>query len=56
MQLDDHAWLRPVAQIFTRSALPFARMSTALTWETEFESEKEIEAMKSAFAASGMKA
>lgn len=55
MQLDEHRWFRPVAQIFTRSGLPFAQMSTALTWESEFENAEDIEAMKSAFAASGMK-
>lgn len=54
MQLDAHHWFRPIAQIFTRSALPFAQMSTALTWETEFESKEDIDAMKSAFKASNM--
>ncbi len=54
MQLDDHAWFRPVAQIFTRSALAFAPLPTALTWETEFEDADDIQAMKDAFAASGM--
>jgi hypothetical protein len=37
MSLDEHAWFRPVAQIFTRSALPWASMPTLLSYESEFE-------------------
>jgi len=45
--LDDHRWFRPVAQIFTRSALPWATLPTLLTYETEFE---DVEPLAKAFA------
>ena len=34
--LRDHRWFRPVAQIFTRSALPWALMPVAISYEAEF--------------------
>lgn len=34
--LDDHSWVQPVAQLFTRSALPWALMPLPLSYETEF--------------------
>ena len=34
--LDDHAWFRPVAQIFTRSALAWALMPLPHTYAEEF--------------------
>ena len=36
MTLHDHSWYRPVAEIFTRSALPWARMAVLLSYEAEF--------------------
>jgi hypothetical protein len=35
--LVDHHGFRPVAEIFTRSALPWARLSTPFSFETDFE-------------------
>jgi hypothetical protein len=35
--LKDHRWFRPVAQIFTRSALPWALLAVPLNYETEFK-------------------
>ncbi|MBH9537895.1 GFA family protein [Novosphingopyxis sp. YJ-S2-01] len=35
--LDNHKWVRPVGEIFTRSALPWATLATALSYETEFD-------------------
>ena len=35
--LTDHRWFRPVAQIFTRSALPWALQAVPLSYETEFK-------------------
>lgn len=40
--LDSPAWARPIAEIFTRSALPWARMPTAFSYETEFEDPSQI--------------
>jgi hypothetical protein len=37
MTLDDHHGFRPVAEIFTRSALPWGRLSTPFSFETDFE-------------------
>ena len=43
--LDEHAWFRPVAQIFTRSALPWAPLAVPLSYETEFEDTAPLEAV-----------
>lgn len=40
--LDESSWVRPIAEIFTRSALPWARLSTAFSYETEFEDPSPI--------------
>jgi hypothetical protein len=50
--LDDAAWVRPVAEIFTRSALPWARLATAFSYETEFTDPSPIVA---AFEASDIR-
>jgi len=50
--LDDRAWVRPVAQIFTRSAHPWALMPLALSYATEFKDTAPIEAV---FAASDIR-
>jgi len=49
--LDDHAWVRPVAEIYTRSALPWARLAVPLSYEAEFDDPTPIAAV---FAASGI--
>jgi hypothetical protein len=41
--LDDHTWVRPVAQIFTRSALPWALMPVQFSYETEFKDTTPLE-------------
>ena len=51
MSLDAHAWFRPVAEIFTRSALPWAAMPVLLTYEAEFEDPARLVA---AYKASGI--
>ena len=50
--LDDHGWVRPVAQIFTRSALPWALMPVQFTYETEF---KDTTPLEQAFALGGIR-
>ncbi|WP_242138150.1 GFA family protein [Sphingomonas sp. TREG-RG-20F-R18-01] len=40
--LDDSRWVRPIAEIFTRSAHPWARLATAFSYETEFEDPSPI--------------
>ena len=52
MTLDDHAWVRPVAQIFTRSALPWALMPVQFSYETEFDDPTPLE---QAFAIGGIR-
>ena len=42
MTLHDHSWYRPVAEIFTRSALPWARMAVLLSYEVEFSDAKPL--------------
>jgi hypothetical protein len=37
MTLDDHHGFRPVAEIFTRSALPSGRLSTPFSFQADFE-------------------
>jgi hypothetical protein len=37
MTLDDHHDFRPVAETYTRSALPWGRLSTLFSFETDFE-------------------
>ena len=49
--LDSHAWFRPIAQIFTRSALPWALMPLPHTYNEEF---KETDSLKKSFAAAAM--
>ena len=49
--LIDHSWVRPIAQIFTASALPWALLQTSLSFEKEFEDPQQLE---QAFAASGI--
>lgn len=46
--VDDHHDFRPVAEIYTRSALPWARLATAFSFETDFEN---IPLVKQAFEA-----
>ena len=48
--LKNHSWARPVAQLFTRSALPWALMDLPLSFEAEFEDPEPLER---AFAVSG---
>ena len=50
--LDDHAWFRPVGEIFTRSAMPWAGLATPLSYETEFE---ETETLTATFRAAGIR-
>jgi hypothetical protein len=50
--LDEHRWFRPVAQIFTRSALPWARMPVPLSYETEFDDPSTVAAV---YAAAGIR-
>ena len=35
--LDEHGWFRPVAQLYVRSALPWANLATLMSFETQFE-------------------
>ena len=49
--LDHHDWVRPVAQIFTRSALPWALMPVQFSYALEFSDPSPIAA---AFAAGGV--
>lgn len=35
--LDDMGWVRPIAEIFTRSAHSWARLATPFRYDTEFE-------------------
>lgn len=37
MTLGSHEWYLPVAQIFTRSALPWTTMPVLLSYEEEFD-------------------
>jgi hypothetical protein len=37
MTLDDNRSFRPVAEIFVRSALPWSRLATPFSFETDFE-------------------
>ena len=50
--LHDHGWVRPIAQIFTRSALPWARLPVQFSYETEFDDPEPIQ---HAFAISGIR-
>ncbi|WP_419759428.1 GFA family protein [Acidisoma sp.] len=50
--LDDHRWFRPIAQIFTRSALPWALKQLQFSYETEFDDPGPI---RQAFASSGIR-
>ncbi len=49
--LDDHRWFRPIAQIFTRSALPWALMPLPHTYTEEFV---DTGPLRKSFAAAGM--
>jgi hypothetical protein len=49
--LDHHSWFRPVAQIFTRSALPWALMPLPHTFTEEFTDTGPLEV---SFAAADM--
>lgn len=40
--LDDATWVEPVAQIFLRSALPWAKLDVAHEYATEFDDPSEI--------------
>jgi len=51
MTLQQHSWVRPVAQLFTRSALPWALMPVQFSFETEFKDPSPLE---QAFAAGGI--
>ena len=50
--LDNHRWFRPVAQIYTRSAYPWALMPVQFSFETEFEDPTPL---AEAFAAGGIR-
>lgn len=50
--LDQPGWVRPFAEIFTRSAHPWARMATAFSYEREFDDPSPIVA---AFATSDIR-
>jgi hypothetical protein len=50
--LDAYEWVRPVGQIFLRSAYPWARLQVPLSYETEFD---DTGPLKSAFAESGIR-
>ena len=52
MTLDERGWVRPVAQIFTRSALPWALMPAQFSFATEFE---DTAPMEQAFAVGGIR-
>lgn len=49
--LDEHGWMRPNAEIFTRSALPWARLAVQFSYEAEFSDPGPI---ASAFAQGGI--
>ena len=49
--LDDASWVRPVAEIWTKSALPWARMPTLLSYPEQFDDPAPLAA---AFAATRM--
>ena len=49
--LDEHGWVRPNAQIFTRSALPWALLPVQFSFEAEFSDAGPI---ASAFALGGI--
>jgi hypothetical protein len=49
--LDDTDWVRPVAQIFVRSAMPWAKLDVPHSYEKEFDDPSEIVAT---FRASGI--
>ena len=49
--LDDHRWFRPVAQIFVRSALPWANMPAVASFETQFD---DPESLAAAYHAAGI--
>jgi hypothetical protein len=40
--LDDHHGFRPVAEIFTRSGLAWARLATSFSFESDFEDIPQI--------------
>ena len=50
--LDDQRWFRPVAQIFTRSAMPWALMPVQFSYDVEFKDTKPLE---EAFAVGGIR-
>ena len=49
--LDDPSWFRPLVELYTRSALPWARMPTLFAFEEQFDDTAPLAA---AFKASGM--
>lgn len=49
--LDDYSWVRPVGQIFLRSAYPWAKLPVPLGYPQEFERTDELVAT---FASSGI--
>ncbi len=49
--LDVHGWVRPVAQLFTRSALPWALLPVQFSYDTEFSDPEPI---AKAFALGGI--
>ncbi len=51
MTLDEHAWVRPLAQIFTKSALSWALMPLHFTFTEEFD---DPETLAKAFALGGI--
>ena len=40
--LDDADWVKPVAQIFVRSAMPWAKLVVPHSYEKEFDDPAEI--------------
>ncbi len=49
--LQEHAWVRPIAQLFTRSAQRWALLNVPLSYEAEFKDPNELE---EAFTGSGI--
>jgi hypothetical protein len=51
--LDDTDWVKPVAQIFVRSALSWAMLDVPHSFEKEFDDPSEIVATFRAFGVPG---
>jgi hypothetical protein len=42
--LDEHGWFRPVAQLYVRSALPWANMPVLMSFDTQFDDPERLAA------------